>query len=137
MKRRGACLSGTIAALLLTIPAYAQDEVEGEWEYKRYCAHCHGPEGTGNGEYAEFLRIPPSDLTALARKNQGVFPFDRVYRVIDGRQSVKAHGPRLMPVWGEELVNLFTHRYDKELAEELVRGRILALTQYLYLIQSK
>lgn len=40
------------------------------------------------------------DLTALAKNNNGVFPFDRVYQIIDGRREVLAHGPRDMPVWG-------------------------------------
>ncbi len=32
------------------------------------------------------------DLTMLASNNNGVFPFDRVYQVIDGRAGVE--GPR-------------------------------------------
>ena len=44
---------------------------------------------------------PPADLTRLAEDNNGVFPFARVYDVIDGRFEVATHGTRDMPVWGE------------------------------------
>ena len=49
----------------------------------------------------DILRVAPTDPTTLSRQNGGVFPFDRVYSVIDGRQAVKGHGSRDMPVWGK------------------------------------
>ena len=44
--------------------------------------------------------VKPADLTQLAKHNDGQFPFWTVYRVIDGREEVKAHGSRAMPIWG-------------------------------------
>jgi mono/diheme cytochrome c family protein len=69
--------------------------------YQRYCASCHGSEARGNGPLAADLRVPPSDLTRLAEKNHGPFPFDVVARSIDGRQTTRGHGTPDMPVWGE------------------------------------
>jgi mono/diheme cytochrome c family protein len=68
--------------------------------YRAHCASCHGPAGRGDGAVAPYLRLPPADLTAIASRNRGVFPADRVRRIIDGRQAVRAHGDSDMPVWG-------------------------------------
>jgi len=48
-----------------------------------------------------LLTVRPMDLTQLSKKHQGQFPFWQVYRVIDGREEVKGHGTRDMPIWGE------------------------------------
>jgi len=74
---------------------------KGKVIYQRYCASCHGREARGDGPLAPDLRVPPSDLTRLAEKNAGRFPFDRVARSIDGRQTTRGHGTPDMPVWGE------------------------------------
>lgn len=72
----------------------------GEIEYQRNCAICHGGDGKGRGMMSKFLSIEPSDLTQLAKKNVGRFPFWQVYRAIDGREEVRGHGTREMPIWG-------------------------------------
>lgn len=80
------------------------------------------------------------DLTVLARNNNGVFPFDRVYQVIDGRQQVRTHGPRDMPVWGNSLrsqSSLYFEDYPPSDTDSSARSRILALTEYLYRLQGK
>ena len=46
----------------------------------------------------------PADLTRLAEKNDGRFPYSRVFAVIDGRYLVPAHGEREMPVWGRQFL---------------------------------
>ena len=71
----------------------------------------------------------------------GVFPFDRIYQVIDGREAVQAHGPRDMPVWGDQysseaVGNLGEFGTPKDL-ESFVRGRIIALIGYVYSFQEK
>ena len=67
-----------------------------------YCASCHGRDGTGNGPVAAALKSRPPDLTALARRNGGVFPETRVRSVLNGTEAWTrdAHGPTEMPVWG-------------------------------------
>ena len=72
--------------------------------FRVYCASCHGTGGEGDGPIASTLITRPTDLTRLAEKNDGVFPKERVFAVIDGREMVATHGPREMPVWGDTFV---------------------------------
>jgi len=67
------------------------------------CAACHGENGRGTGIYAAQLTTRPADLSVLAKNNQGVFPFWRVYEAISGNELMPAHGSRDMPIWGQEL----------------------------------
>lgn len=78
-----------------------QAAAKGKLIYQRYCASCHGAEARGDGPIAADLRVPPTDLTRLAEKNGGRFPFDTVARAIDGRKETRGHGAPDMPVWGE------------------------------------
>ena len=73
---------------------------DGSLLYRTHCASCHGADGRGDGAVAPYLRIPPADLTRIAARNSGVFPAERIRRIIDGRQVVPAHGRTDMPVWG-------------------------------------
>ncbi len=74
---------------------------QGQVIYQRFCSACHGSGGAGDGQLSNGLRSKPTDLTRLAEKNKGVFPYDKVARAIDGRDTVRMHGPSDMPVWGE------------------------------------
>jgi mono/diheme cytochrome c family protein len=124
----------TLVALVAS-PAPAQQEElaeRGRFLYGVYCQTCHGETGRGDGPTAEVLKIPPTDLTRLsAAEEEGEFPFDRVYRVIDGREEVRGHGGSRMPVWGLSFQEL-----DRDLdQEDEVRGKILQLIEYLKSIQ--
>lgn len=68
--------------------------------FKTYCASCHGVDGKGHGPAAAALKVPPADLTMLKQKNGGKFPTSRVTRVIEGADTVIAHGSSDMPTWG-------------------------------------
>ena len=72
----------------------------GEMEYLSSCAACHGLDGNGKGPLSAELKSQPADLTILAKTNDGVFPVNAIYEVIDGRKAIKAHGTREMPIWG-------------------------------------
>ncbi len=126
-------LSGTSSGTL------AADKVGmGKLEYQSNCASCHGNDGKG-GAYVDFLKVTPPDLTQLSKKNGGVFPLERVYGVIDGRQEVKVHGPRDMPIWGRDY-QIKAGEYYVDVGydpEAYVRGRILALIDYLNRLQAK
>lgn len=74
----------------------------GQSSYTENCAACHGVSGAGDGVVAAVLKNGVPDLTGLCSANGGVFPAERVYRVIDGRIEFTAHGTRLMPIWGME-----------------------------------
>ena len=65
----------------------AEAEDIGKREYVNRCAVCHGDGGKGDGPLSAVLKIPVSDLTKIQKNNAGVFPFDRLYRVIDGREA--------------------------------------------------
>ena len=113
----------------------------GKREYMDRCAVCHGQSGKGDGGMIDILRTAPSDLTTLSRNNGGVFPFEHVYAVIDGRQAVKGHGSRDMPIWGKaynaETVRAGEHYGDMPYNMEMyVRARILSLIDYLNRIQA-
>jgi hypothetical protein len=98
---------------------------------------CHGKTGKGDGAQVELLTTRVSDLTTLARRNGGTFPFVRVYETIDGTQTAKAHGPRDMPIWGaDRQIKAAEHYVDMPCNPQIcVRGRILALTGHLARLQ--
>lgn len=108
----------------------------GKDEYDSNCAVCHGSDAKGKGPYIEFLRLAPTDLTTLAKRNGGVLPVNRLYETIEGA-NVPAHGSRDMPIWGsayraearEFLVGPNQNR------EGYVRSRILSLIDYLNRVQ--
>jgi mono/diheme cytochrome c family protein len=65
--------------------ASAQDIDIGKMEYQSSCAACHGIDLKGTGPVSKDLKTPPTDLTVLAKNHNGVFPYDMVYEIIDGR----------------------------------------------------
>lgn len=130
------CLAGNAVAA-------GKEKIDlGKREYMNKCAVCHGQSGKGDGGVGDVLKVAPTDLTALSKKNGGVFPFDRMYMVIDGRQLVKGHGDRDMPIWGSDYSRektqaadyYFDVPYDMEM---YTRMRILSLIDYLNRIQVK
>ena len=113
-----------------------QEEVAkaGRPAYEQNCAVCHGLEGKGDGGAANLLTVKPADLTQLSKNNNGTFPFWQTYRVIDGREEIKGHGTRDMPIWGREFR---MEAGTNAMAQSQVRGRILELVYYLESIQAK
>ena len=83
------------------VPIKQTSPASGQEMYKTYCAVCHGTDGKGNGPAAEALKVPPTDLTALAVKNGGKYPAMRVAAIIGGEQVLAAHGTKEMPIWGK------------------------------------
>jgi mono/diheme cytochrome c family protein len=108
----------------------------GKYEYDSHCAVCHGLNGAGEGPYSSFLSKTIPSLTTLSKRNGGVFPFDRVYETIDGRQELQAHGTRDMPIWGRDF-SAMSIRGSYYNDEEFARAKILALTEYIYRLQAK
>jgi mono/diheme cytochrome c family protein len=118
----------------------------GKTEFISNCASCHGADAKGNGPVASSLKIPPTDLTVLAKNNGGVLPVNALYEIIDGRRIVASHGTREMPVWGYRLVPpghfVLTPSDDfivppPASAEPVVYARILAIIDYLNRIQQR
>lgn len=125
--------------LLLPSPGHSQEQevaASGKIVFEENCMVCHGQGGKGDGIMVTFnlLNVIPPDLTLLGKRNGGHFPFWHVYGVIDGRDPLKAHGSREMPLWGDEF------RLDagsSAIAQTEVRGKILSLVYYLQSIQEK
>lgn len=123
------------------VPSLAKDSevAAGAAEYKIACYQCHGESGKGDGPIAQFLTIKPADLTQLAKKNNGKFPFLDVFQTIDGRAVIKAHGEGPMPIWGDRYTAQSpatgVEPYRSYTAEPFVRARILELTYYIQSIQ--
>jgi hypothetical protein len=125
--------------------SYSEGINLGKNEYLNSCALCHGATGKGDGPVIRSLIKAPPDLTKLSEANHGVFPFSHVYDVIDGRIQVMTHGTRDMPVWGEVYRRESGFRQNgvapnflsKEVAESIVRVRMLALIEYISTLQSK
>jgi mono/diheme cytochrome c family protein len=125
-KVAAACLG----ALLMAHPASAQPaRSEGAALYQTYCASCHGTTGLGNGPVAPALSRPPANLTLYTVSNGGVFPAERLRRIIDGR-DITAHGTPDMPVWGAVF-----KAPGHGSSEADVRARIDAIVRYIESIQ--
>ena len=76
----------TALALLVPLsPGHAAEpsSTPGQAMYLRYCGACHGPAGKGDGIAGTFITPKPGDLTQIAKKNGGTFPFQGV-PYIDG-----------------------------------------------------
>ncbi len=105
----------------------------GRASYEAHCMSCHGPDGTGTGELVGDLNVLPADLTLLSSNNDGTFPLDKVIATIDGREEVRGHGTREMPVWG----NIWSEEDGTPLPEDVVQQRINELVEYLRSIQAQ
>jgi mono/diheme cytochrome c family protein len=111
------------------VSASAQDIEIGKTQYQASCAACHGIDAKGDGPVSSELKTHPADLTVLAKNNNGVFPYDKVYQMIDGRNStIASHGTREMPIWGYRFGPIEAYRF---------KARILAVIDYLKTVQQK
>ncbi len=106
----------------------------GENEYMQACAVCHGESGMGMGPLAPLMNVEVPSLTTLTQQNDGVFPMLQVIHIIDGRTGVRGHGG-VMPIWGDRFKAAVLASAGEYGAELIIRGRILALAQYLESIQ--
>ena len=128
--------------------SHAEDVDMGKAEFQSSCSSCHGADAKGDGPVSHQLKTPPSDLTVLARNNNGVFPTDAVYETIYGAKAIAAHGTREMPIWGYRFIPManYPHAIDPSYwkmfgpepsSEVVVRARIFAVIDYLNEIQQK
>ncbi|HXQ30648.1 MAG TPA: cytochrome c [Steroidobacteraceae bacterium] len=120
-------LGAALLAMLAATPALASDfsDYSGVELYQRFCASCHGRTLAGDGPVARSLTVAVPDLARIAARHGGAYPDNWVYRVIDGRETVMAHGPRDMPVWGVELwrehgADVVAGQKTRDLIERLV-----------------
>jgi mono/diheme cytochrome c family protein len=141
--KRSLIAAALIGLGLLAVSGVASAQVRadmGRLEYEANCVACHGVGGKGDGYYTKVINAKVPDITTIAKRNGGVFPVEKVMMLIDGREVPPAHGVRQMPIWGidyslksaEIYKNFPTHD-----PETYVRVRILALVDYLYLMQGR
>ena len=82
------------------VPINYISPADGEKMYLTYCAACHGTDGRGTGPAASALKSAPTNLSVLAKLNNGKYPDMHVKQVILGdAQTSPAHGSKDMPVW--------------------------------------
>jgi len=103
----------------------------GQRMYKQYCSTCHGADAKGNGPTASTLKKTPPNLTTLAKRHRGTFPYDYVSSVLRFSPGSSAHGSPDMPTWGR-----IFYIIDKN-NEEAVQQRINNLCDYLVSLQEK
>ena len=142
----GTCLSLlSIAYVASAITASAQDLTRGKMEFLTMCAPCHGDDGKGAGPKSVSLRSKPADLTALARRNGGVFTPGAVLGMIDGRKEPRSHGISEMPIWGCRAPSASTKANEPnsvqsfpDLAcdpEPVIQNRLRNIVEYLRTVQ--
>jgi mono/diheme cytochrome c family protein len=129
---------GALAAAVVGLSSHSDANaaqgppIDGKVLFATYCASCHGKTGRGDGPAAEALRSKPADLTQFALRNGGVFPNEKVRRLIDGRDAgVRAHGNVEMPIWGDAF------QVREGLSDTAAKGRIEAIMYYLSSIQQR
>ncbi|MEQ1578257.1 MAG: hypothetical protein ABL894_11450 [Hyphomicrobium sp.] len=109
----------------------AGGEVSGAEEFQRYCALCHGPDGRGEGRLtgADALNTLSADITQIATRNNGVFPFEKVEAAIRDGGGLAGHKGTLMLPWGK----IFSDSSNPQKAQEIVRE----VTKYVESLQEK
>lgn len=112
-------------------PIKQTSAASGKEMYAQYCAPCHGADAKGNGPAAGAMKAPPTDLTLLAKKNNGKFPANSVASVLKFGSGPGVHGSAEMPVWGPLFQSL-----DK-FHDTVVQQRISNLVSYIETLQAK
>ena len=108
---------------------------KGKVTYRIYCSNCHGESGHGDGNLAELLSVKPSDLTAIARENGGRFPTELITQLVDGRETVKGHGLKEMPVWGDAFQKSLQPSWTEETDDQRARRKIDEVVAFVESIQ--
>ena len=115
------------------LPARSQERskvvpLDGAKIFRDYCAACHGVNGNGDGPVASALKARVPQLATLAQRNNGMFPADRVRRIIAGDDVSVSHGSREMPIWGP-----IFHQIEND--QDLGYVRLQNVTEYLISLQ--
>src|ERR1700687_1814951 len=75
-------ITGPKGGLAVDKAAASKVVPSGKVMYIEYCAVCHGDGAKGDGPYAPMLKVPPPDLTTLAKRHDGKFPYDYVSNIL-------------------------------------------------------
>ncbi len=103
------------------VPIKHVDPTSGEKMYAAYCAACHGADGKGMGPAASATKVPPANLTVLAKNNRGKYPAAHVSAVIYGDTMLaSSHRVTEMPAWDTAFSSLHPGTHTTR-AEVLMR----------------
>jgi len=125
------------ASTAQTKPAISQDQLPsnfvptGKEMFKQYCAACHGLDAKGHGPARAALKVPAADLTTLAKRHDGTFPYDYVSNILRFGPGVAAHGSADMPTWGP------IFQYMDNYNQSAVQKRVKNLCDYIASLQEK
>jgi mono/diheme cytochrome c family protein len=112
-------------------PIQQTSPTSGKEMFAQYCAPCHGADGKGSGPAASAMKVPPTDLTQLAKKRDGKFPGNSVTSVLKFGSGPGAHGSADMPVWGPSF------QWLDKFHDAVVQQRISNLVTYIETLQAK
>lgn len=130
---RWGCLLA-LFAMPFAAAAAGDDAGLGERTWFAACAGCHGDAADGGGPMTEILTVPVPDLTRLAARNGGVFPWLRVVHVVDGRTGLRAHGGP-MPIFGLMFEGDTAVADAPDGTPVTTSARVLAVVEYLQGLQ--
>ncbi len=119
------------ASALVTVRAQGSPPYSGNSDYQAYCSSCHGAEARGDGMIAKSLKKRPADLTQLSKRNNGVYPEEKVFKTIDGRKG-GGHSDSDMPAWGDVFA-----KASESASPENTALRIDTLVKYIETLQAK
>ena len=101
--------------------------LRGKATFEEQCISCHGMNEIAPTRTDLEKKAP--DLTRIMERRRAKdFPIVEIAQIIDGRQWVKSHGEREMPVWGEVYDSLGMDKDE-------IRGRKGELIAYLMSVQ--
>lgn len=104
---------------------------DGAKTFQYHCAACHGADARGHGPAAIALEHHLPDLTLIAQRNGGSFPYRHVKEFITGIDSASlAQSDREMPIWGP-----IFHQVEAD--QDWGEVRLDAITRYVESIQQK
>ncbi|MBI3490921.1 MAG: cytochrome c [Acidobacteria bacterium] len=122
-----ACGVGLTSAVLVAGGLQTSTRYSSNSDFQSFCASCHGTSGKGDGVLARSLSKRPADLTQLKKKNDGVYPADAVFKVIDA-----GHESADMPAWTQVFA-----KSQESAGTGAAKERIRSLVDYLETIQQK
>lgn len=95
--------------LVNPVPNNEKTLAEGKVQYERYCTHCHGEAGEGNGLVAEqYKGVPNYKADAYLNMNDG-----HIFHVIThGKGRMWAHGSQITPDERWKIVH-YVHKLQK------------------------
>ncbi len=76
----------------------------GQELFLAHCQHCHGAQGEGNGEFADYLDSPPADLRSA--RTQARTDEELRTMIREGRPGTKMTGYEIFE--DDEIINLVT-----------------------------